>query len=115
MYTDEAIRKELDETLADGTYNYRTTFETDFAIANAFGIEAVKDTFKRAFAEWKDDIVYLTELAMVTNMYCWHYCATHEELSRLYADCYYKCYDYAWSSDSPFSDAELSYYHRCTD
>lgn len=48
-------------------YKPMTTFWQDFSIADAFGIAAVVDTFKRAFKEWKDNYKYLTELVMVLN------------------------------------------------
>ena len=38
-----------------------TTFWTDFSIADRFGIKAVKDTFERAFKEWKSNARYLKE------------------------------------------------------
>lgn len=46
-------------------YKPKTTFWEDFSIADAFGGAAVADTFKRAFKEWRNDVVYITELAMV--------------------------------------------------
>ena len=51
-------------------FNYEciTTFWEDFSIADAFGIEAIKDTFKRAFEEWKTNYKYLTELVIVLNI-----------------------------------------------
>lgn len=55
-------------------YTQITTFFEDFSIADAFGISAVKDTYNRAFKEWKHDYKYLTELVMVLNWKCWeHY------------------------------------------
>ncbi len=48
-------------------YEPKTTFWQDFCIAEKFGVNAIKDTFKRAFTEWRTDVVYLTELALVTN------------------------------------------------
>ena len=32
-------------------YPYKTTFFQDFSIADAFGLSAVEDTYKRAFEE----------------------------------------------------------------
>ena len=114
LYTQQEIENELAETLRGGRYNRRTTFGNDFAIANAFGADAVKDTFTRAFNEWKNDIVYLTELALVMNAYCWHF---HEkgnnELSEIYAEYYYTCRGYAYGDN--FSDHEVDYYFQCTD
>lgn len=70
---------------------FKTTFWTDFSIADRFGKAAVKDTFNRAFKEWRNDVTYVTELAIVTNWKCWqHYEKGHEDLSRLYAELYHK-------------------------
>ena len=48
-------------------YTPVTTFWDDFTIAEAFGGNAVRDTFNRAFDEWKGNYKYLTELVMVLN------------------------------------------------
>ena len=34
---------------------FKTTFKNDFTIADKFGASAVKDTFNRAFNEWKNN------------------------------------------------------------
>lgn len=78
--------------------DWQTTFWQDFTIADKFGIDAVKDTFERAFKEWKSDYIYLTELCIVMNWKTWlHYEHHNQELSKLYSDYYYKTYDYAVS------------------
>ena len=48
-------------------YECKTTFWSDFSIAERFGAEAVRDTYKRAKAEWERDRVYGIELSMVLN------------------------------------------------
>ena len=48
-------------------YQPITTFYMDFSIADKFGINAIKDTYQRAFTEWNHDYKYMTELAMVLN------------------------------------------------
>ena len=58
-------------TLPGTDYEMKTTFWSDFSIADAFGAGAVTDTYDRAFAEWKADPVYLTELAMTLNHKIW--------------------------------------------
>lgn len=80
-----------------------TTFHQDFLIAEHFGIDAVKDTYNRAFAEWKTNYLYLTELVVVLNHRCWHHYEQyqkikskfHDELSRLYSDYYYQAREFA--------------------
>ena len=55
-------------------YECFTTFFEDFTTAEKFGLNAVKDTFNRAFKEWKSNYKYLTELTMVLNWKIWqHY------------------------------------------
>lgn len=72
---------------------FTTTFPMDFAIADRFGIKAVKDTYNRAFKEWKDDVQYMIEFVTTLNMKCWYW---HEqgniELSEVYSDLYYKAH-----------------------
>lgn len=80
-----------------------TTFHQDFAIAECFGINAVKDTYNRSFDEFKTNYLYLTELVVVLNQRCWHHYNKYQqtkqpiysELSKLYSDYYYKARDYA--------------------
>jgi len=75
---------------------FTTTFWSDFTIADAFGINAVKDTFKRAFEEWKDDYRYLTDLVSVLNHKCWqHYENGNAKMSQLYQELYYEADGYA--------------------
>lgn len=81
-------------TLPNG-YKMQTTFMNDFAIADAFGNDAIKDTFKRAFNEWKDNVVYGTELCAVMNLRCWYwYEKGDQERSKIYADFYYQVREY---------------------
>lgn len=92
---------------------FTTTFWSDFSIADAFGESAVKDTYKRAFKEWKDDYRYLTDLVMVLNHKCWeHYEKGNESLSALYSDLYYEADAYALDN---LEGEEASYYFRVTD
>ncbi len=92
---------------------FTTTFWQDFRIADAFGISAVKDTYKRAFKEWKDDYRYLTDLVMVLNHSCWFwYERGNEELSKLYSDLFYETQDYAYEN---LKGEELDYFFRITD
>lgn len=57
-------------------YQPKTTFWEDFSIAECFGREAIRTTFKHAFNEWRSNYIYLTELVMVLNWKVWLW---HEE------------------------------------
>lgn len=65
-------------------YKCFTTFFEDFTIAEKFGLNAVKDTFNRAFKEWKSNYKYLTELTMVLNWKIWQHYNKNEKLAELY-------------------------------
>lgn len=94
-------------------YEFKTTFWQDFTIADAFGADAVRDTYRRAFGEWKSDVVYVADLAMAMNMKCWqHHDAGNEELSKLYGELYYETDGYAYDT---FKGDDLSYYFGVTD
>ncbi len=92
---------------------FTTTFWEDFSIADAFGIKAIKDTYKRAFKEWKSDYRYLTDLVMVLNHKCWqHYEVGNNEYSQLYSDLFYTAQDYAYDH---LEGDELKYFIKVTD
>lgn len=94
---------------------FQTTFWTDFSIADAFGNDAIKDTYRRAFKNWKDDLVYLTELVIVLNLKCWQwYEKGQEERSKLYSDMYYEADAYALDFVAD-DEAKARYYFEMTD
>ena len=74
-----------------------STFWQDFCIADAFGLNAVQDTFNRAFGEWKTNYIMLTELVGVLNHKIWQHYTVTPELAELY-DRLWKEAD-AWGSD----------------
>lgn len=93
-------------------YNYKTTFFKDFTIADVFGIEAVKDTYKRAFKEWKDNVEYITELTIVLNHKIWQHCETNEPLARVY-DKLWRELD-TWCCNN-LKGKDLEYFYQTTD
>ena len=77
-------------------YVEKTTFGMDFDIADAFGEQAIKNTYERALKEWKNNYKFFTELVMVLNYKCWQwYYRGNQTISKLYADLYYKADEYA--------------------
>ena len=93
-------------------YVPKTTFYTDFSIADKFGTSAIQDTYNRAFAEWKNNVEYLTELVIVLNWKIWRWHTHNDQYARLYNDLWQKtdkyCMDHLKGSD-------LQYYVRTTD
>lgn len=93
-------------------YETKTTFWEDFSIADAFGIPAIKDTFNRAFKEWKNNYEYVTELSMIMSLKSCAWYDNDNEKSRLYANYYHEVDN--WCLDNLKGD-ELTYYIKTTD
>lgn len=93
-------------------YETITTFWEDFSIADRFGISAVKDTYKRAFSEWKNDYKYLTELVMVLNWKIWQHYGSNELLTIVYNELWEKTDEYACEN---LTGEEAEYFFRTTD
>ena len=93
-------------------YTPKTTFYTDFSIADNFGLSAIEDTYKRCFHNWKSDVVYLTELVMALNWKIWEHFNHNDDYANLYQKLYEKADRYA--RDNLKGD-DLMYYYRTTD
>lgn len=93
-------------------YEMESTFWNDFTIADRFGINAVKDTFNRAFKNWKENAVYLTELVIVLNHKIWQYYQSNERLARVYNELWEKADFYACEN---LTGDDLSFFYRITD
>jgi len=94
-------------------YECKTMFWDDFTIADAFGEKGIRDTYKRAFEEWKTNTEYITEFVMVLNHKCniW-YDKGNEEYSRIYQELYEQAD--AWCMDNLQGD-DLNYFLQTTD
>ena len=94
-------------------YNFKTTFWSDFTIADKFGESAIQETFNRTFKEWKNNYIYLTELVLVLNWKSWNfYQKRNESISNLYCKLYNQANDYAFDN---LKDNELDYFIETTD
>lgn len=93
-------------------YTELTTFWNDFSIADAFGEEAIKDTYNSGFQFAKTNYKYLTEFVMVLNHKIWQHYEKNEEIGRLYNSLWEKADAYACEN---LKDEELSYFYRTTD
>lgn len=93
-------------------YKPITTFWEDFSVADAFGVDAIKDTYNRAFENWKGNYQYLTELVMVLNWKIWQYYENNQQYAELYNDLWAKADEYACTN---LKGEELAYFYRTTD
>lgn len=103
----------------NGVAVVKTTFWLDFGIAEMDGVEGVRETYKRAFDEWKDSIEYMTALCIVLNHKIWER-YNKLEPSEFSKDELAKTYDRLWGEcDSyildNFNDDGISYFLSATD
>lgn len=71
---EEEIKQSGDYTVGlNGVAVVENCFAQDIIIAGMFGASRVKSYMEQAFKEWKDDIKYLTALAITANHIGWKY------------------------------------------
>ena len=62
-----------------------STFYSDFTIAELMGgAAAIRDTYKRAFAGWKDNAKMFAELVICLNHKIWQHHEKNAQLAELY-------------------------------
>lgn len=94
-----------------------TTFWEDFRIADVFSkkgddLSPIRDTYQRAITQWKGDIKYLTELAMVLNHSAGFWWGVNPKLSKEYSDLYLMLDELILTT---FKKDEVRYYLDVTD
>ena len=93
-------------------YETITSFWSDFTIADRFGVSAIKDTYKRAFNEWKDNYKYLTELVMVLNWKIWQFYEKNNQYAEVYNKLWEEADEYACNN---LKGDEAAYFFWTTD
>lgn len=93
-------------------YEPKTTFWQDFSIADAFGPDAVQDTYNRAFDGWKNNVVYIAELILVLNHKIWFWHEKNDKLAELYNKLWMELDSYAWDH---FKGEDADYLFDVTD
>lgn len=100
------------DLMAEYGYEVQTTFWNDFSIADKFGTQTIKNTYNRAFNEWKNNYKFLTELVLVLNHKIWQHYESHPDIAALYNSLWAETDEYAMGN---LKDNELNYYFQVTD
>ena len=89
-----------------------STFWMDFTIADKMGEKSVKDTYDRAFNEWKNNPKFMTELTIVLNWKIWQHYKENKEVAEVYNDLWEQADAYACEN---LTGAESDYFYSTTD
>lgn len=101
-----------DDVEDTGAFDYKG-FMQDFRIADAYGPKAIKDTYDRAFNEWKDNVEYFASLVLTLNHQIWiHHGRGNDKTARIY-DRLWKQAD-AWGCEH-FTGKDTEYYFQFLD
>ena len=97
-------------------YEYITTADYDFFIAEVFGQDtekAIKETYESLFKNFENGYKELTELVMVLNWRLWgHYEKKNIEIAKVYNDLWEELREYCLNN---FTDEAREYYFNTTD
>lgn len=93
-------------------YKPKTTFYTDFSIAEKFGVKGIRDTFNQVFAEWKGNYEYMTELALALNWKCWRWYEVNGLLCAVYKELFERTDEWCVNN---LQGEQLDYYYQTTD
>lgn len=93
-------------------YKPITTFYADFSIAERFGVDAIKDTFKNGFKYAKTNYKVLTEFVMVLNWKIWRWYEKNNAFCTLYNTLWETADAYACEH---LKGEELRYFYKTTD
>lgn len=102
----------FEQTMAECGYKTKTTFWDDFTTAERFGTDEIYDTYNRVTKEWKSNVEYVTELAMVLNHKIWYWNDKDAALSALYNTLWMELDE--WCINNLTGD-DIVYYLQTTD
>lgn len=113
METNNKFNNAINEIRAHIADKFNASITSDFYTVK---YAAIRDTFKRAFAEWKGNYKYLTELVMVLN----HKIAYHYNPEKGAANVLANLYNELWEQADNYAnenlkDEEYAYFYRITD
>ena len=104
-------------------YKRKTTYTSDFSIAEwcvpVDGISAIADTLSNALTNWRDNIEFFAEIAIVLNLKSWeHHARGNNEYSQMYSELYLSVKDlyFDWyDADNEQHDKAMEYYYDYVD
>ena len=94
-------------------YERKTTFFSDLSIAEWYGADSVRDTYKNVMRSWLGNVVYFTEFVMCLNWKIWEQNARgNEELAKVYDELWREADELVCNT---YKGEDADYYYRTTD
>ena len=90
----------------------KTTFFSDLSIAECYGINAVKETYRDVMRSWGDDLEFMCEWVISLNQKIWQHYNENRELAKVYDDLWRKADNYCREH---FKGEELEKYYAYID
>ena len=107
-----SLQNYFTRVMAENGYKTITTYFQDFTIAEFFGVKAIRNTYRKAFNEHKEDVHYMTEIAMVLNHKIFQHFEKRRDLAVVYDELWRECDTYCCDF---FKGEDLHYYYKTTD
>lgn len=104
----------FDEKMKELGKEKKTTFFSDLGIAEWYGENSVKETYKNVVENWLDNYEFFSEFVLSLNWKSWYWCQKDDSLSRLYADLYEKATDAFYNRYGKDQKA-CDYFYEMTD
>ena len=96
-------------------YNRISTFYSDLSIAEWFGLNNVRDTYKNVVKSWLNNYKMFTEFVLCLNWKSWEWNARgYDELCQLYVELYEQAQDLFYEHYKGNKEAQ-HYYFEVTD
>ena len=103
----------FDRQAAEFGYERKTTFFSDLSIAEWYGADSVRDTYKNVIGSWVKNVVYFSEFVICLNWKIWEWNARgNDELARVYDELWRKADELACNT---YKGKDADYYYRTTD
>jgi hypothetical protein len=72
----------------------KTTFFADLSIAECYGVDGVKDTYRNVMKSWGDDLEFMCEWVIALNQKIWQHHQSNPDLGKLYDELWRKADEY---------------------
>lgn len=85
----------------------KTTFFSDLSIAECYGADAIRDTYKNVMKSWGDNLDFMCEWVISLNQKIWQHYESNLEIAKVYNELWQKADEFCCNK---FKGDELTAY-----